>query len=371
MNSGHKGSDGVTLTESLNIRPYEEMYTFVADLSKAYSGRIWISNSSSQALLESISDGKALRSASPISLAKALKNESEIAGTRQACLRDAVALCRYFAWLEKEVPSGEVTEMSGAEKLLEFRQQEKDFVSPSFETISGAGSNGAIIHYRSTPKTNRPITVSEMYLCDSGGQYKDGTTDVTRTLHFGQPSAHEKECYTRVLKGHLSLWHTVFPRRWHGHNLDALARVSLWQVGLNYLHGTGHGIGAFLNVHEGPQNIGFRHTEDEPLQAGMIVSNEPGYYESGAFGIRLENDMLITKAHTKHNFNQTGYLTMESLTLVPYESHMLVPEILTGEEIAWINDYHEECRNQLSPLLQEGGHHDTLKWLLKKTQALG
>ncbi|XP_015747248.1 PREDICTED: xaa-Pro aminopeptidase 1-like, partial [Acropora digitifera] len=231
---------------------------------------------------------------SPLAHSKAVKNPVEIEGMRQAHIRDAIALCEYFSWLEHEVPKNYVTEISGAAKLEELRREQENFVSLSFETISAVGSNGAIIHYRPAEETNRVITNQELYLCDSGAQFKDGTTDVTRTWHFGSPTKWQRECFTRVLKGHIALARAVFPNKTTGHRLDTLARMALWDTGLDYLHGTGHGIGSFLNVHEGPQSISYRSRENEAsLEAGMMVTDEPGYYEDGAFGIRIESVLLV------------------------------------------------------------------------------
>jgi len=230
-------------------------------------------------------------------------------------IRDAAALCEYFDWLEKEIPKGGLTEISAADKLEDLRKQQPDYVSLSFPTISSSGPNGAIIHYMPTPETDRKLSADELYLCDSGAQYMDGTTDVTRTMHFGTPSEKQKEAFTLVLKGHIALCTAVFPNKTNGHRIECLARAPLWAAGLNYKHGTGHGVGAFLNVHEGPQGISARPSL-EPLSAGMFVSDEPGYYEDGSFGVRIENVVIIKSVETKYNFDGVGYLTMEPVTLV-------------------------------------------------------
>ena len=210
-------------------------------------------------------------------------------------------------------------------------------------------------------------------LCDSGGQYKDGTTDVTRTLHFGSPKAFEKECYTRVLKGQIKLATTVFPNKIKGNYLDTIARLFLWEVGLDYGHGTGHGVGHYLNVHEGPQGIHCRlpHLDDPGLQVGMVLSNEPGFYQDGEFGIRLENLVHIVKAEPEHNFRDRGYLTFEDLTLCPIQQKLIEPTLLTKEEINYINQYHQKCLDVVGPLLKEMGQQAGLDWLIKETRPIG
>ncbi|KAK2098972.1 Xaa-Pro aminopeptidase 1 [Saguinus oedipus] len=268
----------------------------------------------------------------PICIAKAVKNSAESEGMRRAHIKDAVALCELFNWLEKEVPKGDVTEISAADKAEEFRRQQADFVDLSFPTISSTGPNGAIIHYAPVPETNRTLSLDEVYLIDSGAQYKDGTTDVTRTMHFGTPTAYEKECFTYVLKGHIAVSAAIFPTGTKGHLLDSFARSALWDSGLDYLHGTGHGVGSFLNVHEGPCGISYKTFSDEPLEAGMIVTDEPGYYEDGSFGIRIENVVLVVPVKTKYNFNNRGSLTFEPLTLVPIQTKMIDVDSLTDKE---------------------------------------
>ncbi|MQL95792.1 hypothetical protein Taro_028464, partial [Colocasia esculenta] len=227
-------------------------------------------------------------SASPVTFAKALKNGAELEGMRNCHLRDAAALAEFWSWLEEVVQRTVVTEVEVADRLLEFRSKQIGFIGTSFDTISGSGANGAIIHYKPEPDSCSIVDDKNLFLLDSGGQYVDGTTDITRTVHFGEPTARQKECFTRVLQGHIALDQAIFPERTPGFVLDALARVPLWKIGLDYRHGTGHGVGAALNVHEGPQSISFRFGNMSPLRKGMIVSNEPGYYEDHSFGIRIE-----------------------------------------------------------------------------------
>lgn len=354
------------------LKPYDDIKMAVEDLVESCSGTIWISSPSSAALNTLIPKTRRLSQLSPVAKLKAMKNPVEIQGMKNAHIRDATALCEYFNWLETEVPKGMQTEISAADKLQEFRSQLDRFVSLSFSTISAMGPNGAIIHYRPSENTDRRLTCDELYLCDSGAQFRDGTTDVTRTFHFGTPSDLEKKCFTRVLKGHIALASAIFPNKTHGSRLDSFARQSLWEGGMDYLHGTGHGVGAFLNVHEGPQAISSRlQSNEEPLQAGMFVSDEPGYYLDGSFGIRLETILLVKPVTLENNFNNVGYLGFEPVTLVPIQTKMLVPSMLTAEEINWLNDYHEVCRELVGEALRERGKTSTFRWLLKETESLG
>ena len=318
---------------------------------------------------------QAITDVSPVTLLKAIKNETELQGFINCHIRDSAALCSYFAWLEKEIPKGTVTEVSGAERLLQFRQEMQNFVGPSFDTISSVGSNAAIIHYKPSPETDTPLSNDKIYLVDSGGQYKDGTTDVTRTLHFGTPTEFEKECFTRVFKGQTRLGRAIFPAKLKGNCLDSLARLALWEVGLDYGHGTSHGVGSYLNVHEGPIGISWRPYPDDPgLQEGMILSNEPGYYMDNNFGIRIENLVRIVKAKTvygeTHSPNKE-FLTFENLTVVPIQVKMILPDLLSKEEVDYLNAYHELCRDRVGPLLREMGHSDGLNWLIRETEPIG
>uniref|UniRef100_A0A8C1PS17 Xaa-Pro aminopeptidase 1 n=1 Tax=Cyprinus carpio TaxID=7962 RepID=A0A8C1PS17_CYPCA len=335
---------------------YESVYTELQAVCVALAPKekMWICDKASCALTQVIP--MAHRSAipyTPLCLAKAVKNPTEIQGMKMAHIKDAVALCELFAWLEKEVSF-----------------QQKDFVGLSFPTISSVGPNGAIIHYRPLPETNRTLSLNEVYLIDSGAQYLDGTTDVTRTVHFGTPSDYEKECFTYVLKGHIAVSAAVFPNGTKGHLLDSFARASLWDSGLDYLHGTGHGVGCFLNVHEGPCGISYKTFADEPLEAGMIVSDEPGYYEDGSFGIRLENVVLVIPAKTKYNYRNRGSLTFEPLTLVPIQLKMINTDLLTQKERDWVNDYHRKCRETVGAELERQARKVALDWLIRETQPI-
>ncbi|KAJ9131448.1 hypothetical protein P3X46_035105 [Hevea brasiliensis] len=305
--------------------------------------------------------------ASPISLAKALKNPAELQGMRDSHLRDAAALAQFWAWLEEEIHKDvKLTEVDVADKLLEFRSKQAGFLDTSFDSISGSGANGAIIHYKPEPKSCSIVDSKKLFLLDSGAQYVDGTTDITRTVHFGEPTAYEKECFTRVLQGHIALDQAVFPENTPGFVLDAFARSFLWKIGLDYRHGTGHGVGAALNVHEGPQSISFRFGNMTPLQKGMIVSNEPGYYEDHAFGIRIENLLHVKEINTPNRFGGMEYLGFEKLTFFPIQAKMVDVSLLSASEVNWLNDYHSQVWEKVSPLL-DGPTHE---WLWSNTRPL-
>jgi Xaa-Pro aminopeptidase len=302
----------------------------------------------------------------PVLLPRATKNATEIAGSRAAHLRDGVAMVRFLSWLAQAAPTGQETEISAADHLLACRARGALFKGESFPAISGAGEHGAIIHYRVTPETNRPIHPNEVYLIDSGGQYLDGTTDITRTVWTGPDAAPAavKAHATRVLAGHIALSQAVFPEGVAGAHLDAFARNALWQAGLDYDHGTGHGVGAYLSVHEGPVNIS-RQAKPVPLAAGMILSNEPGYYLPGAYGIRMENLVLVQHADFA---GKKTFLRFETLTLAPFDRALIEPALLSAEALAWLNTYHARVLETISPLLQE--EPETLAWLRNATAAI-
>ncbi|MBA4118607.1 MAG: X-Pro aminopeptidase [Candidatus Puniceispirillum sp.] len=283
----------------------------------------------------------------PCLLPKACKNSQEIAGAKSAHVKDGVAIVRTLFWLDQAMGAGsQVRESDVSKRLLMERARQSDFKGPSFETISGSGPNGAIVHYRVTPQTDRVLQKGDLLLIDSGGQYLDGTTDVTRTLAWGRcDDGHIKANVTRVLKGHIALATVRFPKGTTGHQLDALARAPLWQVGLDYAHGTGHGVGSYLGVHEGPQSISTAW-KDVALEEGMIVSNEPGYYKEGHYGVRLEG-MQFVRASTSYD----GFFTFEMLTLVPFDTALLDVSLLTFGEREWLNAYHALVFDQLAPHL--------------------
>lgn len=301
-------------------------------------------------------------------LHKAVKNPVEIAGQRSAHARDGAALSRFLFWLEVKGPQGGVTEMSAAAELQRFRESTGCLHDLSFNTISGFGPNSAIVHYGVSEKTNRTLAPGSLYLVDSGGQYLDGTTDVTRTVAIGLPTGEMQHRFTRVLKGHILLATSKFPVGTRGGQLDALARKYLWDVGLDYAHGTGHGVGSFLSVHEGPHRIINPQAPvgggDEPLIPGMIVSNEPGYYKAGEYGIRIENLMLVVECPIE--FAEQPMLGFEILTLAPLDRTLIERTLLTAEERGWIESYHRDVRRVLSPQLEGAAK----EWLIAATAPL-
>ena len=282
----------------------------------------------------------------PAVLPKAVKNAVEIAGHKAAQARDGAALSRFLHWLSVEAPGGALDELGAAARLHEFRQAGGDLRDLSFDTISGAGPNGAIVHYRVSEETNRAIEPNSLYLVDSGGQYPDGTTDVTRTVAIGTPTAEMRDRFTRVLKGHVAVACALFPDGTRGSQLDSFARQYLWQAGLDYAHGTGHGVGSFLAVHEGPQRISPAGSSqaggDEPLRAGMILSNEPGYYKTGEYGIRIENLVLVVPSETEGA--EKKLLGFETLTFAPIDRNLIETDMLTAGERAWVDAYHAQRR---------------------------
>eukprot|EP00761_Pharyngomonas_kirbyi_P014833 gb/GECH01014863.1/.p1 GENE.gb/GECH01014863.1/~~gb/GECH01014863.1/.p1 ORF type:complete len:617 (+),score=120.10 gb/GECH01014863.1/:1-1851(+) len=294
--------------------------------------------------------------ASPVAALKAIKNPTELAGMRDAHLRDGQVLVAFLAWLEHHVRQGErITEYDAAQELYRRRQSAHRFVSLSFDTISSYGPNAAMAHYDPDPASAAVIGTDLPYLVDSGSQYHDGTTDVTRTVHLGSPTPYQQECFTAVLQGHIALDTAVFPDSMTGGRIDTLTRAPLWRRGLDFLHGTGHGVGAFLNVHEGPQGIGTRsaRAQGTKLAAGMTVTNEPGYYEDGNFGIRIENVMVVRRASTPHRFNGKTFLSFEHITWAPIQTSLILPDMLTQDERQWVNTYNASCVEKLAPLLAD------------------
>jgi Xaa-Pro aminopeptidase len=284
----------------------------------------------------------------PCILFKAKKNETELNGARAAQLRDGVALCRFLAWLDATVPGGSLDEISASDKLEAFRRESALFEELSFDTISGAGPNGAIVHYRATPATNRVLVPGTLYLIDSGAQYRDGTTDVTRTVALGEPDDEMRRHYTLVLKGHIEIAAARFPPGTRGADIDAFARRPLWEAGLDYGHGTGHGVGSFLSVHEGPQSIS--RYGMIALEPGMLVSNEPGYYREGYYGIRIEN-LLAVNAAQEAEGGEVPMMSFETLTLAPFDRRLIMPELLSPGERQWVDAYHARVNGEISPAL--------------------
>jgi Xaa-Pro aminopeptidase len=306
------------------------------------------------------------RAPDPCLLPKACKNPTEVDGTRAAHRRDGAAVSRFLAWLAREAPRGELCEIAASDRLESFRREGDNFRDLSFPTISGAGSNGAIVHYRATPESEKRLVPGSLYLLDSGAQYLDGTTDITRTIAIGAPTDEMRENFTRVLKGHIALATARFPKGTTGSQLDALARRALWQKGLDYDHGTGHGVGSYLAVHEGPQRIS-KAPNTQPLLPGMIVSDEPGYYKTGAYGIRIENLIVVQPWENGAADDRRDMLCFETLTLAPIDRSLVVGELLDGEEIGWLDAYHARVRQTIAPLVDP----DTARWLATATAPIG
>ncbi len=310
----------------------------------------------------SSSGGDADSGADPITLMKARKNPVEIAGSREAHLRDGVAIARFLAWFADTAPRGGLSEIDAVSRLEALRGETNALNDISFPTIAGAGENGAIVHYRVTHESNRSIATGDMFLIDSGAQYRDGTTDITRTLIVGEPTPDMRAHYTRVLKGHIAIARAVFPQGTTGAQLDALARLPLWEAGLDFDHGTGHGVGSFLSVHEGPQRIS--KTGNVALEPGMILSNEPGYYKAGTYGIRIENLILVEPREIAGG--ERTMLGFETLTLAPFERRLIEPALLGRTERAWIDAYHARVFEKLALSVDDA----TRAWLEGATRPL-
>ena len=297
----------------------------------------------------------------PTILPKAIKNAVEIAGQKSAQYRDGAAISRFLRWVETEAPNGDVDELKASDHLEALRREDPELRDLSFDSISGAGPNGAIVHYRSSEKTNRKLEMNSIYLIDSGGQYLDGTTDITRTVVVGEPTDEQRDRFTRVLQGHIAVATAIFPKGTRGTQLDSFARRPLWEAGLDYAHGTGHGVGSFLSVHEGPQRISPAGSAqaggDEPLRAGMILSNEPGYYKTGEYGIRIENLVLVVDRPVEGAEKET--LGFETLTFAPIERRLIDKSMLSATELDWLNAYHAEVLEKIGPRLTG----EDLAWL--------
>ena len=353
--------DGVTL------RPYNDIYTFVTTIPEGKSVLLDPS-SANYTLKKSLSkDVHIIEDTNPTLLPKAIKNGVEVANMKKAHIKDGAAVCRFIFWLKQNVGKTVITELSAAEKLEEFRRMGDHYLGPSFEPIISYGAHAAIVHYSATPETDIPLQPKGMLLADTGGQYLEGTTDITRTIVLGELTDKEKEFFTRVLRGNLNLAAARFPHGVTGKNLDYLARSPLWEVRADYNHGTGHGVGFLLNVHEGPNNINWkvRPGGKEPcvLEEGMITSDEPGFYVEGQFGIRHENLIVCEKAD-KNLFGQ--FMKFEPLTLVPFDLDAVVPELMSDRERRLLNDYHRTVYEKVSPLL-DGAEKE---WLREATREI-
>ncbi|XDG01209.1 hypothetical protein ABKA04_000824 [Annulohypoxylon sp. FPYF3050] len=364
----------------VSIKPYNDIFSDAsalresAEIQKKEEGsenkKFLISNKASWALKRALGgDGMVEEIRSPIGDSKAVKNEAELEGMRQCHIRDGAALIEFFAWLENEliVKKATLDEVEAADKLESLRAKQKDFVGLSFPSISSTGPNAAVIHYKPERGSCSVIDPNAVYLCDSGAQYLDGTTDTTRTLHFSEPTAAEIEAYTLVLKGNMALDMAVFPKGTTGFALDSLARQYLWQSGLDYRHGTGHGVGSYLNVHEGPIGIGTRVQYSEvSLSPGNVISDEPGYYEDGSFGIRIENIVMVKEVKTKYKFGDKPYLGFEHVTMVPYCRKLIDETLLTDAEKTWLTDYNKEIWEKTKGYFEND--KVTLAWLKRETQ---
>jgi Xaa-Pro aminopeptidase len=336
------------------------------DLDKLNGKVVWLDQASaSDALTRLLTDtgGKPQRGTDPIALLKATKNHAEIVGSRAAHKRDGVAMARFLAWFDKEASSGKLTEIDAVAALESFRRDTGALKDISFPTIAGAGPNGAIVHYRVTRSSNRRIGTNELFLIDSGAQYEDGTTDITRTVIVGEPSEEMRDRFTRVLKGHIAIATAVFPENTSGAQLDPLARTALWQAGLDFDHGTGHGVGSYLSVHEGPARISKLGTV--ALRRGMILSNEPGYYKTAAYGIRIENLVLVIAAPEPVGAEKP-LNAFETLTLAPIDRRLIEMRMLTTKERVWLDSYHARVHEVIGPLVDK----PTRTWLTAATRSL-
>ncbi|KAL8974303.1 MAG: hypothetical protein Q9197_001448 [Variospora fuerteventurae] len=371
--------------EKVLVRPYDAIFKDAEGFGRSLEveapvegkppkpeKKFWISTKASWALSLNLGgEEKVDEVRSPIGDAKAIKNATELEGMRACHIRDGASLSEYFAWLEEELleKQSKLDEVQGANKLEEIRAKKDRFVGLSFDTISSTGPNAAVIHYQPEKGNCSVIDPTAVYLCDSGAQYLDGTTDTTRTLHFGEPTAMEIKAYTLVLKGVIAIDRAVFPKGTSGFALDTLARQFLWREGLDYRHGTGHGVGSYLNVHEGPIGIGTRIQYSEvSLAVGNVISDEPGYYEDGNFGIRIENMVMAQEAKTEHKFGDKPWLGFEHVTMVPMCRKLIDGKLLTQEERTWLNGYHQEVYEKTRDFFERDER--TMKWLERETRPI-
>jgi len=348
--------------QNISFADYHKFSSYLSKLESKSALHI-DPNKVNYAIYESISsDCKIVESTSPVTLLKSKKNEVEINGFRNALIKDGVALTKFFIWLDKSIDSGKLTEYIIGKKLLEFREEQELFFGESFATIAGYASNGAIVHYSANEDSAKILSRNSFLLLDSGGQYFDGTTDITRTVSLGTLSDQQKIDYTLVLKGHINIATCRFPEGTRGSQIDILARKAMWDRGMNYGHGTGHGIGHFLNVHEGPQSI---RMDENPtkLVPGMVLSNEPGLYRAGEYGIRIEN-LILVREEQETSFGR--FFGFETLTLFPIDTNAIDLSILNKDEIDWLNDYHHMVFHKLLPHLDS----NEVAWLKEKTQAI-
>lgn len=348
---------------NVDTKPYAEAMEIVSKTVRDTAAKVLLSSTQTAGAWLTLLGDNAVVGTSPVAMLKAVKNDVQIQGTRHAMERDGVALVRAFMEIERTIAEGgKLTEIDVADILLKYRKAQDLFFDISFDTIAGFGSHGAIVHYSATPETNAEVTTDSLLLVDSGASYFDGTTDITRTVALGTPTDEQRLCFTLVMQGHIAIATSIYPEGTRGAQLDALARMPLWKHGMSYLHGTGHGVGHFLNVHEGPQSIRLNDTH-APLTPGMITSNEPGVYLSDRFGIRCENLVLTVPDMTTEFGN---FYKFETLTLFPFDLKLFNTSIMSDEEIQWVNDYHTTVRQRLLPLLQPAEQ----QWLIEKTKPL-
>jgi Xaa-Pro aminopeptidase len=363
----HKDKITADLRKGLSgVAKIADVASLMGELRKLGAGdkRVWIDPATAPLALVSaiagVSDAVLIEKRDPVLAPKSKKNDAEIGGMKEAHRLDGIALAKFLHWFDQEAPKGKLTEIGIAEALEHFRREEETCVDASFDTISGAGPNGAIMHYRVDERSNRTLKAGELMLVDSGAQYLSGTTDVTRTMFTGKATADQKDRFTRVLKGMMALSIQKFPKGTSGAQLDAFARQYLWQDGANYNHGTGHGVGAYLGVHEGP--IGFSVRYPTPLEAGQIISNEPGYYKAGAYGIRIENLVLVTQS----DVGDGKFLELETLTLCPIDLRLVDEKLLLPAEKDWLNAYHKRVFKEIGPSLKG----EVKAWLKEATRAI-
>ena len=363
----HKEKISAELKKGLTgIAKVADVSTLIAELRKlgAADKRVWIDPASAPLAIVSavggVSDAVIIEKRDPVQLPKSKKNEAEIGGMKDAQRLDGIALAKFLHWFDAEAPKGKLTEIGIVEALEYFRRDEETCVDASFDTISGAGPNGAIVHYHVDEKSNRTLRAGELMLLDSGAQYLGGTTDITRTLFTGKASAEQKDRFTRVLKGMMALSMARFPRGTSGAQLDVLARQFLWQDGVTYTHGTGHGVGHFLSVHEGP--TGFSTRYPLPLEPGMVLSNEPGYYKDGQYGIRIENLVLVVES----KIGGGKFLELETLTLCPIDLRLIDEKLLLPHERDWLNAYHKRVLREIGPSLKG----EAKAWLKEATRPI-
>ena len=346
--------------QGVTLAAYDKVFEYVGNLPANTSVLVTGSKINLKLLQTIPANCTVIDVPSPADLMKSMKNETELKGFRNAMLKDGLALVKFYMWMEKAVPTGEVTEVTIEDKLREYRSQQPLYFGESFNTIAGYEGNGAIVHYHATPENHSKVEPRGLMLIDSGAQFMDGTTDITRTLAVGEVTDQMKKDYTNVLKGHIQIANAIYPQGTRGSQLDVLARKALWDNCLHYSHGTGHGIGHFLNVHEGPQNIRLEENS-VTLQPGMVTSNEPGLYRANEYGIRIEN-LIITQEYNKNEFG--AFYNFETITLCPIDTTPIDKDLMTAKEIEWLNNYHTMVFDKLNPHLNV----EEKAWLKEKTK---